>query len=114
LTLFADPLQLWPPNNKLVPVRIYGTLLDAGSRLRNIHIERVNEYGTCQPAVVDIGSGEIVNGRWERTIQLEVTRQGNDKDGRQYIIRVNATDNPGNVTIKEITVIVPHNQGDKE
>jgi hypothetical protein len=109
--LLTDPVCLWPPNNKLVPVKIFGTVLDAGSGIRSIHIEVMDEYGTCQPVVTDIGTGEIVNGNWERTIQLEASRKGNDKDSRMYTIRVTATDNAGNVTTKEIIVIVPHDPG---
>jgi hypothetical protein len=111
LSVSANPLQLWPPNNKLVPVRIFGTASDPGSGLRTIHIEVVDEYGTCQPTVTDIGLDEIVNGQWERTIQLDASRKGNDKDGRKYTIRVTATDNVGNKTVREIEVIVPHDQG---
>jgi hypothetical protein len=111
LDVFANPLQLWPPNNKPVPVRIFGTVLDEGSGIKSIHIQVIDEYGTCQPVVTDILPGEIVNGNWERTIQLEASRKGNDKDGRKYTIRVTATDNAGNVTVKEIVVIVPHDQG---
>jgi hypothetical protein len=111
LAVFANPMQLWPPNNKLVPVKIYGTVSDTGSGIRSIHIQVVDEYGTCQPVVTDIGTGDIVNGNWERTIQLEASRKGNDKDGRKYTIRVTATDNAGNVTVREIVVIVPHDQG---
>jgi hypothetical protein len=111
LTVSANPLQLWPPNNKLVPVKIFGTAFDTGSGIKSIHIQVIDEYGTCQPAVPDIGPGDIINGNWIRTIQLEASRQGNDKDGRKYTIRVMATDNAGNTTVKEIVVIVPHDQG---
>jgi hypothetical protein len=111
LDISVDPLQLWPPNNKLVPVRIFGTVLDVDSGIRSIHIEVVDEYGTCQPTIVDIEPEGIVDGNWERIIKLEASRRGNDKDGRKYTIRVTATDNAGNMTTKEIAIIAPHDQG---
>jgi hypothetical protein len=74
LELSADPLQLWPPNNKLVPVRIFGTAFDLGSGIQSIHIEVVDEYDECEPTVEDILPDEIIDGNWERTI--EVDRRG--------------------------------------
>lgn len=74
LELSADPLQLWPPNNKLVPIQIFGTAFDLGSGIQSIHIEVVDEYDECEPTVEDILPGEIIDGNWERTI--EVDRRG--------------------------------------
>jgi hypothetical protein len=91
--------------DKLVPVQIFGTTFDSGSGIKSVHVDVIDEYGTCQPAVPDIGPGDIINGNWIRTIQLEASRQGNDKDGRKYTIRVTATDNAGNTTVKEIVVV---------
>jgi hypothetical protein len=107
---FADPLQLWLPNNKLVPVRIFGTAFDVGSGIQSIHIEVVDEYDKCEPVVQDILPGEIVDGHWERTIKLMASRRGDDEDGRKYTIVVTATDTLGNAVTKEIEVIVPHDQ----
>jgi hypothetical protein len=109
--LFADPLHLWPPNNKLVPVRIFGTAFDLGSGIQSIHIEVVDEYGEWEPAVQDILPSEIVDGNWERTVELMASRRGDDEDGRKYTIIVTATDNLGNAITTEIEVIVPHDQG---
>jgi hypothetical protein len=111
LEVSADPLQLWPPNNKLISVRIFGTAFDTGSGIQSIHIEVIDEYGECQPVIQDILPDEIVDGHWERTIELMASRKGNDKDGRKYTIIVTATDNLGNAMTKEIEVIVPHDQG---
>jgi sialidase-1 len=111
LNVSADPVQLWPPNNKLVPVLIFGTAIDPGSGIQSIHIKVVDEYGECEPIIQDILPGEIVNGNWERTIQLMASRRGNDRDGRKYTIIVTAKDNLGNIATKEIDIIVPHDQG---
>jgi hypothetical protein len=107
----ADPLQLWPPNNKLIPVRVFGTAFDMGSGIQSIHIEVVDEYGECEPVIQDILPGEIIDGNWERTIELMASKKGDDQDGRKYTIIVTATDNLGNTVTKEIEVIVPHDQG---
>jgi hypothetical protein len=111
LYLYTYPLRLWLTNNKLVPVTVFGKASDTGSGIKSIHIQVIDEYGTWQPTVPDIGPREIINGNWIRTILLEASRKGNDKDGRKYTIRVTATDNAGNTTVKEIVVIVPHDQG---
>jgi sialidase-1 len=109
--IFADPMQLWPPNNKLVPVRLYGTAIDPGSGIQYIHIEVVDEHGEYEPVVQDILPEDIIDGNWERTIELMASRRGNDKDGRTYTIIMTAMDNLGNAITKEIEVIVPHDQG---
>jgi hypothetical protein len=107
---FADPLQLWLPNNKLVPVRIFGTSFDQGSGIQSIHIEIVDEYNECEPIIQDILPSEIIDGNWERTIELMASRHGDDEDGRKYTIIVTATDNLGNAITKEIEVVVSHDQ----
>jgi hypothetical protein len=111
IEIFADPMQLWPPNNKMVPVRLFGTAMDMGSGIQNIHLEVIDEYGECEPVVQDILPEDIIDGNWERTIELMASRRGNDKDGRTYTIIVTATDTLGNVITKEIEIIVPHDQG---
>jgi hypothetical protein len=105
LYLYTYPLRLWLTNNKLVPVTVFGKASDTGSGIKSIHIQVIDEYGTWQPTVPDIGPREIINGNWIRTILLEASRKGNDKDGRKYTIRVTATDNAGNTTVKEIVVV---------
>jgi hypothetical protein len=95
----------------LVPVQIFGTAFDSGSGIKSVHADVIDEYATCQPVVTDIMPGEIVDGNWERTLQLEASRKGNDKDRRKYTVWVTATDNVGNKTVREIEVIVPHDQG---
>jgi len=111
LQLSADPLQHWPPNNKLVPVRIFGTAFDLGNGIQSIHIDVVDEYDECEPTVEDILPDEIIDGNWERTIELMASKKGNDKDGRKYTIIITATDTLGNAVTKEIEVIVSHDQG---
>jgi len=81
-----------------------------GSGIQNNHIEVIDEYDECEPVVQDILPDEIVDGNWERMIELMASRKGNDMDGRKYTIIVTATDTLGNAITKEIEVIVPHDQ----
>ncbi len=97
ITISADPTTLWPPNGKMVPVTISGTMTDTSSRppssvdASTATYAVTDEYSNIQP------SGHItlgVNGSYSFTIQLQASRNGNDTDGRQYTITVRAQDNP--------------------
>ena len=67
-----------------------------------------DEYNLVQPSgPVTLGS----NGSYSFTIQLQASRNGNDKDGRKYTITVRAQDNAGNNGLASTNVIVPHDQG---
>jgi hypothetical protein len=70
-----------------------------------------NRNDECEPVIQDILPGEIIDGNWERTVELMASKKGNDKDGRKYTIIVTAADNLGNAVTKEIEVIVPHDSG---
>ena len=104
------PFPLWPPNGKLVPVTISETMLDAVSCVNasTATYAVTDEYGSVQPSgKVTLGS----NGSYAFTIQLQVSRNGNDTDGRQYTITVKTQDNAGNSGSASTGVTVPHDQG---
>jgi hypothetical protein len=110
ITIAATPETLWPPNGKMVPVTIAGTITDAGSGVNasTATYAVTDEYGLVQP------SGHITlvsNGSYSFTIQLQASRNGNDTDGRQYIITMSAQDLVGNKGSAAAGVIVPHDQG---
>jgi hypothetical protein len=112
ITVSATPKTLWPPNGKMVPVTIAGmiTETDSGVDPNTPPAYAVkDEYGLIQP------SGPIttldVSGRYSFRIQLQASRKGNDKDGRQYTIIVSAQDKAGNMGSAFTRVIVPHDQG---
>jgi len=110
IAISANPLTLWPPNGNMVPVTVSGTITDAdsGVNLSSGSFAVSDEYGTVQPA----GSLTInPDGTYLFTVNLEASRHGNDKDGRQYIISVFAKDNAGNLGSSSIIVSVPHDQG---
>jgi hypothetical protein len=67
-----------------------------------------DEYGSVQP------SGPVTvkaDGTYVFMIQLQASRNDNDRDGRQYTITVRAVDDEGNKGSAATSVIVPHDQG---
>ena len=109
ITLSATPTILWPPNGRLVPVTLSGTITDTGSGVNASTAEYAvqDEYGEVQPF------GKIAldaAGNYSFTILLRAGRRGNDLNGRQYTIRVSAKDNAGNRGVRWTQVTVPHDQ----
>jgi hypothetical protein len=107
ITVSASPATLWPPNGKMVPVTISGTITDQTSGVSTATYAVKDEYGSVQPS----GSVTLVNSSYSFNIQLQASRNGNDKDGRQYTITVSARDNAGNQRSVSTGVTVPHDQG---
>lgn len=100
-SISANPSILWPPNGKLVPVTVEGDVNDSNLYTKSIQV--IDEYGEITPAVNDFGE----------TIMLEAKRKGSDKNGRMYIISVEAIDLAGNISTAAAEAIVPHDQGEK-
>ena len=97
-TVTATPNIFWPPNHKMVDVKIDGSATDDMSGIASVIISVTDEYGIYNMTVPQFGS----------TIQLEAWREGTDKDGRTYTITVVATDKTGNQSTAITEVIVPH------
>ncbi len=107
--LSASPNTLWPPNHKMVQVKLHATVTDA-----------------CGPTtwkITNVASSESVSAKgsgntspdWQitgdHTLQLRAERSGKGS-GRVYTITVVATDAAGNKSVpKTVTVTVPHDQG---
>jgi hypothetical protein len=106
----TTPSKLWPPNKLMVPVTVSGTINDAGGAGLNLSTAAyvvTDDYGLVQPkGAVTLDS----NGSYSFTIQLQASRKGDDKDGRQYHITVSVEDNAGNKGSSSTQVIVPHDQ----
>ena len=110
VTVAANPSSLWPPNGKMVPVTISGAITDnlSGVDPSTAAFNVVDEYGQIQPhGPVSLGAG----GNYSFTISLQASRNGNDKNGRQYTITVSADDLAGNLGSASTVVTVPHDQG---
>lgn len=100
LNLSSTPNILWSPNREMVDVAIDGGASDNGSGIASVVFSVTDEYGKVQPTI----SG------FNTSIALEAWREGNDKDGRHYIITATATDAAGNKSTASIEVLVPHDQ----
>jgi VCBS repeat protein/FG-GAP repeat protein len=110
ITLSVAPKVLWPPNGRMVPVTISGTIVDTGSGVNaNTAAYAVqDEYGEVQPlGAINLGPG----GTYSFTVLLQASRLGTDLDGRRYTVIVGAKDNAGNGGSKTSVVTVPHDQG---
>jgi hypothetical protein len=111
ITVSATPKVLWPPNGKMVPVTVSGTITDTGSGVNVNSAAYVvkDEYGEVQPkGAITLGPG----GNYSFTVLLQASRLGTDLDGRRYTVTVRAKDNAGNGGSKTSVVIVPHDQGE--
>jgi hypothetical protein len=110
ITASANPATLWPPNGKMVPITISGTMEDnlSGVNSSTAAFAVKDAYGLVQPSgPVSLAS----NGTYSFTFALEARRDGQDKNGRLYTIVVSTEDNAGNASSSTTTVIVPHDQG---
>lgn len=102
--------KLWPPNHKMVPVRVAAKVRDA--------------CGATTWKIVSVKSNQPVNGKgdgntspdWQivddHNVLLRAERTGNDKGGRIYTITIQATDEAGNQSaLRSVRVAVPHSNG---
>lgn len=105
----ASPSVLWPPNHKMVKVKVSAQVADTCSAT-TWQITGVES----SEAVDAPGSGntapdwQILSGN---TVNLRAERSGNGP-GRTYTITLQATDAAGNVSSnKTVVVTVPHDKG---
>jgi len=98
-SLGADAAILWPPNGKMVNVMIGGSVADDASGVASTAITVTDEYGVYNMTVDGFG----------KTVPLEASRLGTDKDGRVYTITAVTTDLAGNQSTAVTRVVVPHN-----
>ena len=107
----ATPNVLWPPNHKMVSVRVQAHVTD-----------------TCGPStwkIVSVSSNEAADAKgsghtatdWQitadHTLKLRAERSGKGT-GRIYTITIQATDASGNTSRKTLTVTVPHDHSKKK
>jgi hypothetical protein len=103
----ADPNVLWPPNHKMITVKVHAQVTD-----------------TCGPAtwkIISVSSNEAADAKgsghtatdWkitgDHTLTLRAERSGKGS-GRVYTITIQARDLSGNTSQKSLTVTVPHDQ----
>jgi hypothetical protein len=89
-------------------VTVTGSITDSGSgvNVSTAAFAVMDEYQAIQPiSPVSLQP----DGSYRFTVSLQASRRGNDQNGRQYRITVNATDNAGNSGGASATVTVPRN-----
>jgi len=105
--IVANPSVLWPPNHKLVNVRVRVQVADC-SRVRSRIVsvssnEPVNESGDGNTAPDWVITGDL-------TLKLRAERSGGGDD-RLYTITVEASDGINPPTQGTVVVRVPHSRG---
>jgi hypothetical protein len=106
----TSPKSLWPPNHKMIPVRVTARVED--------------DCSSTTWKIRSVTSNEDLNGQgdgntsddWkitgDHTVQLRAERSGKGS-GRVYSITIVATDRSGNTAQRVLTVNVPKSQGNK-
>lgn len=108
----ANPKVLWPPNHKMVPITVKAKVTDAcGPTTWEILSVTSNQ------AADEKGSGNT-SPDWkitgDHTVSLRAERSGKIKSDRVYTIKIQATDEAGNLSeTSTVKVTVPHDQGKK-
>jgi hypothetical protein len=112
MSISVSPTEIWPPNHKMVDVIISGTASDTISKIKNVKIEITDEYNPSEPSVfspdIEPLSGGTIS--FIQHVNLEAWRNGDDLNGRVYIIHLTITDEAGNSIITERVVLVPHDK----
>ena len=100
--LDANPKLIWSQNGRLIDVEVIGDSSDTNLHSTSLIID--DEYNVFDSIM-------SVNPTFTQIIPLEGNREGSDLDGRMYIIKLEAEDLAGNSNMKQIRIIVPHDQG---
>ena len=108
----ASPNVLWPPNHKMVAIKVQARVTDTcGPTTWKITGVTSNEAADAK------GSGKKTPTDWQitgdHTLKLLAERSGKGS-GRIYTITITAKDVSGNTAQKSVTVSVPHDQGKKK
>jgi hypothetical protein len=109
-----SPAVLWPPDHRLVPVTISGTVFDEDSGIESAWLVVDDDYeaGTTSHDITDLLGPQ---GGFEVVLELTAWRDGGDPDGRQYAIELHASDVAGNDAAPVgVAVCVPHDHGTED
>jgi len=116
--LKVKPTILWPPNHKMVEIKLSWTIRDAIDpsptvSVRSVTMNEADETDTYDPAYdVTLGDGRTIGDirvDADGHVFLRAERSGTGT-GRVYTITCDAVDRCGNVTTRSVTVTVPHDR----
>jgi len=102
MSLAASPAVLWPPNGKMVPVRIKAEAKDT-----------CDPTPVCRITAVSSSEGRMGRSDWQLesdlSLKLRARRKGKGS-GRTYTIVVECVDGSGNRSMGTTGVLVPHDR----
>jgi len=108
ITASANTSLIWPPNHKMVPLTISGTISqEPGCSLVGAFYRLNDEYGVNQAGSLTVGPN---GGDYSVTVYVEAWRLGTDMDGRAYTFTVDASNQAGPGTSNAVVATVPHDQ----
>jgi len=106
----ANPKTLWPPNHKMIPIKVSAVVQDAcgPTHWKIISVK-------CSQPVNGLGDGNT-SPDWQitgdHTVNLRAERTGTSSADRIYTLTLQAEDAAGNRSVtKTVTVNVPKSQG---
>jgi hypothetical protein len=103
----GTPKTLWPPNGQTVQISVLGSVTKGNQQIDSTRYSVADEYGQVQPSGVFSAQAD---GTFSLSVPLVASRDGNDKDGRVYVVTISAKDKLGNVGSCSVNVIVPRDQ----
>ncbi|HEY0099529.1 MAG TPA: family 10 glycosylhydrolase [Pyrinomonadaceae bacterium] len=111
IQLSATPSIINGKNGKPVAVTLSGSGADAVSGLASVSYVVTDEYGT--PLAIPARTLGGLTGEWTETLMLEARRNGNDLDGRRYLVTATITDMAGHTATATTEILVSHDQRDR-
>ncbi|MDQ4122168.1 MAG: family 10 glycosylhydrolase [Acidobacteriota bacterium] len=108
ISITAKPDRIFPPNGKMIDVQISGSGSDAVSGLAQVSYVVTDEYGT--PLSIPARSLTGNSASWTETLQVEARREGEDRDGRRYLVTATITDVSGQTATATKEIVVLHDQ----
>lgn len=107
----VTPQVLWPPDHSMIQVLATGTVtMPDGCTMVEAGYAIDDEYGVysgVHALKVD------TNGSFVAVLPVEAMRQGQDKDGRHYLVTFYAKNQAGTSTSPGQVIVVPHDQSSK-
>jgi hypothetical protein len=106
-----SPNTIWPPNHRMVEVNVSGNIsAPDGCTLSGATFKVEDEYGEIPDQEGDVTLDD--NGDFNLSVSVEASRNGNDPDGRTYVISLMASDDLGSSTTM-LNAVVPHDMRGK-